>query len=405
MGFYNMSTGDAPLFAEIARNYAIGDNYHQAIAGGTGANFLALVTADAAFYNVNGVAQQPPTAVATTINGIATTVSQIENPEPSAAAAAAGNPNWYTEDGYGGGSYVNCADAGQPGVAAILARLSENRINPNCAPGHYYLVNNYNLGYSASGVLTDAAAKPFTLPPQPASLPNIADALSAAGISWKYYSGGRGNGKSPSSEYCGICDPLTAFTSVMTTPLMGNLQDVTAFYGDLAADTLPAVSYVRPFETMAGHPANSNIANYENFVADLVNMVQSKPDLWKTTAIIVTTDEGGGYFDSGYVQPVDFFGDGTRIPLLAISPYARAGFVDHTYYDHASILKFIERNWGLAPLSPRSRDNLPNPAQGDGDYRPHNAPAIGDLMALFDFRQIRENAPVIAVPVPAAKED
>ncbi len=245
--------------------------------------------------------------VATTINGIATTVSQIENPEPSAAAN--GNPNGYTEDVYSGGSYVNCADATQPGVAAILARLAMDHVNPNCAPGHYYLVNNYNLGFSAAGVPTDLIAKPFSLPPQPASLPNIADALSAAGISWKYYSGGRGNGKSPSSEYCGICDPLTAFTSVITTPLIGNLQDVSALYADLAADTLPAVSYVRPFETMAGHPANSNIANYENFVADLVNMVYARPDLWRSTAIFVTTDEGGGYFDSGYVQPVDFFGD------------------------------------------------------------------------------------------------
>ena len=86
------------------------------------------------------------------------------------------------------------------------------------------------------------------------------------------------------------------------------------------------------------------------------------------------------------MQAVDFFGDGTRIPLIAISPYAKRGFVDHTYSDHASILKFIERNWELEPLSPRSRDNLPNPVMDENVYAPANAPAIGDLMSLFDFK-------------------
>ena len=97
-------------------------------------------------------------------------------------------------------------------------------------------------------------------------------------------------------------------------------------------------------------------------------------------------DEGGGYWDSGYVQAVDFFGDGTRIPLLAISPLATGGRVSHEYGDHVSILKFIERNWSLGPISKRSRDNLPNPVQnGPNPYAPTNSPAIGDLFDLFNF--------------------
>jgi phospholipase C len=69
-----------------------------------------------------------------------------------------------------------------------------------------------------------------------------------------------------------------------------------------------------------------------------------------------------------------------------VSPWAKKGVVDHTYYDHASIAKFIERNWSLPPLSARSRDNLPNPVHGKADpYVPLNRPAIGDLMPLFDF--------------------
>ena len=79
------------------------------------------------------------------------------------------------------------------------------------------------------------------------------------------------------------------------------------------------------------------------------------------TAIFITFDEGGGYYDSGYVQPVDYFGDGTRIPLLVVSKYVNPGHISHRYADHVSILKFIERNWGLRPVSNRSRDNFPNP--------------------------------------------
>ena len=398
MGFYNMSTGDLPLLAEMAHQYAISDNYHQAIMGGTGANFLAIASGDAAFYNDNGNPVCPPTAVSTTVNGVPTLVSQVENPIPSAVS---GNPNWYQEDGYSGGSYVNCADTAQPGVKAIRNYLESKHVPANCADGHYYLVNNYGLGYTANGGLVDRNAKPFTLPPQPASLPTIADALSDAGVSWKWYIGARGNGANPGADYCGICDPLTAFTSVMTNPSkLANLQDVNVLYNDVAKGTLPEVAFVRPPEAMAGHPANSEIAAYQNYVTDLINMVHNNPELWNSTAIILTMDEGGGYFDSGYVQPVDFFGDGTRIPLIVVSPYAKQGHVDHTYNDHVSILKFIEHNWGLKPLSKRSRDNLPNPIQVSGKYEPQNSPAIGDLMSLFDFSRFRANAPSIKLPKP-----
>jgi phospholipase C len=129
---------------------------------------------------------------------------------------------------------------------------------------------------------------------------------------------------------------------------------------------------------------------FDELVQGLVARLKSNPKLWAHTAVLVTFDEGGGYYDSGYVQAIDFFGDGTRIPLVAISPYARRGHVDHTYYDHASILKFVEYNWGLAPLTNRSRDNLPNPVHTkQNPYVPANRPAIGDLTGLFDFSRAR----------------
>ena len=104
------------------------------------------------------------------------------------------------------------------------------------------------------------------------------------------------------------------------------------------------------------------------------------------TAIFITMDEGGGYYDSGYVQPLDYFGDGTRIPMIVVSPYSKGGHISHTYTDHVSVLKFIEANWTVPPITNRSRDNLPNPITGADPYKPTNGPAIGDLMDLFSFQ-------------------
>ncbi|HTO71333.1 MAG TPA: alkaline phosphatase family protein [Myxococcota bacterium] len=399
MGFYNMNPftdangqaqpGDAPIFKSLADQYAISDNYHQAVMGGTGANFQALVAGDAAFFTSVNLDGTPAVPFA----------NQIENPDP-----VAGTNNYYTQDGYGGGSYVNCADPNQPGVASVdrQLRLQGVRRN-NCADGHYYLVNNYNLYWDqTSANPRTLGSDQFTLPPQ--SNPTIADVMTAHGVSWKYYSGDRGDdpNRFPTDvdgvpllfhSYCGICDPLTGYTSIMANPSEeAKLQGYGAFLDDVHGGTLPSVSFVRPFESLAGHPADSTTDLYEMFLQDLIAQVQSNPQLWESTAILITTDEGGGYYDSGYIQAVDFFGDGTRIPLIAVSPFAKQGYVDHTYYDHVSLLKFIERNWKLPAISGRSRDNLPNPISLPfNGYAPLNGPAIGDLMNLFDFGRAHGN--------------
>jgi len=124
------------------------------------------------------------------------------------------------------------------------------------------------------------------------------------------------------------------------------------------------------------------------FTKKIVDEVQANPKLWASTAIFVTVDEGGGYYDSGYVQPLDFFGDGTRIPLIVVSPWTKPGHISHSYSDHVSILKFIEHNWGLPTISGRSRDNDPNPiSTAENAYVPTNSPAIDDLFDLFNFSQ------------------
>jgi len=119
---------------------------------------------------------------------------------------------------------------------------------------------------------------------------------------------------------------------------------------------------------------------------DIMDHLQANPTLFASTALMITMDEAGGLYDSGYIQPLDFFGDGPRIPMIVVSPYSTGGHISHTYSDHVSILKFIERNWHLRPLTVRSRDNFPNPvAAFDDPYVPLNSPAIGDLFDLCNF--------------------
>jgi acid phosphatase len=372
MGFYNMARGDAPYFKQLADRYAISDNHHQPVMGGTTANYFALATADVAFYTEAGKPGMPPK-------------KQIENPDPQP-----NTNNWYTEDGYRGGTYVQCADATQPGVAGImkvLKSLPYRAFNDgNCAPNTYYMVNNMDPAYNAMGELLKLGDDKFLIPPQ--TMPHIGDSLSAAGVTWKWYSGGRNDGKNPDKEYCAMCDTPSFFTSTMTGPDRQKLQDLSQFYVDVKdAKTFPAVSFIAPYDSLSGHPGYATAPSFDELVKDVIERVQANPELWKDTAIILTFDEGGGYYDSGYVQLIDFFGDGTRIPLIAVSPFAKRGYVDHTYYDHASIIKFINRNWKLSPLSQRSRDNLPNPKHDQrSPYVPLNRPAIGDLFNLFEFK-------------------
>jgi acid phosphatase len=371
MGFYSMSGGDAAYFRELARAYALADNYHQPVMGGTGANFLALSTGYAGMYLDAGKAALPPTDL-------------MEDPDPRP-----GTNNWYKQSGYRGGTYTNCADTSQPGIKAIrdyLATLPYRVYNDgNCAAGTYYLVNNRNPAYAFDGTPQPRGPGTYFLPPQTG--PNIGTALTAKGVSWKWYSGGRTASGVDERLYCPICDPLTHSTAVMTTALRNNLQSMDAFFRDLGdEEALPAVSFVIPPNPESGHPAYSTVFALERFVKDVIAKVQANPAVWSRSAILITTDESGGFYDSGYIQILDFFGDGTRIPLLAVSPFARKGYVDHTYYDHVSVLKFVERNWHLPPLSERSRDHLPNPVPSDVDpYIPSNRPAIGDLMNLFKF--------------------
>jgi phospholipase C len=377
MGFYNMQQGDAPYLKQLADEYTISDNYHQAGQGGTGLNHILLGFGDAIWYSDGaGNALTPP-------------ANQIENPDPQS-----GTNNWYTQDGYSGGSYSNCADATQPGVAAVETYLAalHRPIDPHCEAGHYYLLNNYNPGFTGTGQVIPPSLAPFTIPPS--SVRHIGDVLSEHKVSYTYFGEDWDVYQTDPYEqkmndaYCNICNPFQYATDIMTNPAQraAHIQDTTALYADIAGNTLPAVSLVKPSGYLDGHPASSKLDLFEGFVKNILDKLDANPALRHQTAVFITFDEGGGYYDSGYVQPLDFFGDGTRIPLIIVSDYTRSGKVSHSYSDHVSLLKFIERNWGLPPITSRSRDNFPNPIHAENNpYVPRNSPALSDLFDAFQF--------------------
>ena len=381
MEFFNMAKGDAPFMKLLADQYTLSDNFHQSVMGGTMANHIELGYADSIWYSDGkGNALAPP-------------ANQIENPNPQP-----GTNNWYDEDGYGGsggsggGSYVNCADLSQPGVPAIVNYLEAlpRPVEPNCEATHYYILNNYNPGFNGDGT-SSLSNSPFTIPGT--SVRHIGDALLEKNISWKYYGDGWDvfvtdpTDTNPLDTYCNICNPFNYATDIMTNKALRteHINDAKALYVDIKNGYLPAVSIVKPGWPSDGHPASSKLDVFEGFVQHILEVLQPSP-LFASTAVFITFDEGGGYYDSGYIQPVDFFGDGTRIPLLIVSPFSTGGHVNHSYSDHVSIIKFIERNWELNPLTSRSRDNLPNPKTASGNpYVPTNTPAIDDLFDAFNF--------------------
>jgi phospholipase C len=384
MAFYNVQAGDAPVLKRLADEFSMSDNFHQSVMGGTGANHVMLGTGDAIFWSDGkGNPTTPP--------------SHIANPDP-----LPGTDDVYTVDLLFDGNFTECGDLSQPGIKPIhdyLASLPYNP-NPRCEPGHFYMINNDSPGFLPDGTVdTKGIAKGGSIPP--INVRTLGEALNEKNVSWAYYGGAYNAAvkltQNPSSTdplvligqaYCNICNFESYATAIMgdATQRAAHIKDATDFFAAVDNETLPAVSFVKPDGLLDGHPASSKLDLFEGMLEKIVDHLNARPDLMAETALIVTFDEGGGYYDSGYIQPLDFFGDGPRIPLIIVSNFTKGGHINHTYTDHVSILKFIERNWDLQPLTGRSRDNFPNPVvDGDNPYVPLNSPALGDLFDFFHF--------------------
>ena len=186
----------------------------------------------------------------------------------------------------------------------------------------------------------------------------------------------------------GIWNPLPFFDDVKQDGELRNVQDLANFYRAAAEGTLPAVSWICPNGRYSEHPP-ARVSAGQAYVTGLINAVMQGPD-WNTTAIFVSWDDWGGFYDHVVPPTVDGNGYGLRVPGLVISPYARQGFIDHQTLSFDAYVKFIEDDFlNGARIDPKT-DGRPDPRP---DVR-ENASQLGDLRADFDFSQ-RPRAPMV----------
>ncbi|HTE01859.1 MAG TPA: alkaline phosphatase family protein [Mucilaginibacter sp.] len=207
-----------------------------------------------------------------------------------------------------------------------------------------------------------ASANAATLVPNQTN-PTIGDRLSDKGVSWAWYSGGWDNALAgnPDPTFQFHHQPFAYYAKYADGTLgkTEHLKDETVFIAAAKAGTLPAVSFVKPLGINNEHPGYSDVQAGESHTVDLINAVLNGPN-GKDAVIIITYDENGGFWDHVAPPVIDKkWGPGTRVPTIIISPFAKQGYVDHTQYETVGILSFIEKRWGLQPLSDRDRNANP----------------------------------------------
>jgi len=226
--------------------------------------------------------------------------------------------------------------------------------------------------------------------------------LHAGGVSWGYFVGGGtcsfGPCSSPVGEWgttASAKNPLPGFTDLYETDQQANIRTHADFLTSAGDGTLPSVSWVVPGKEASDHPGSTgDIADGQAYVTELVNKVMQGPD-WETSAIFLTWDDWGGFYDHVVPPVVDENGFGLRVPGILISPYARRGYIDHQTLSFDAYLKLIEdRFLGGQRLDPAT--------DGRPDSRPtvrEDVPILGDLALGFDFTQ-EPRPPLILDPTP-----
>ena len=228
--------------------------------------------------------------------------------------------------------------------------------------------------------------------------------LHKAHVSWRYYldegsepdcaDDGMACPQRPQQRSVpGIWNPLPAFDTVHEDGELGNVTGIESFFADAHRDRLPAVSWIVPNNRDSEHPP-ALVSIGQAYVTRLIDAIMSSP-AWKSTAIFLSWDDWGGFYDHVAPPVVDQNGYGLRVPGLVISPYARRGYIDHQTLSHDAYVKFIEDVFlGGARLDPRT--------DGRADPRPsvrEKATILGDLRADFDFSQ-PPRRPLLLEPNP-----
>jgi acid phosphatase len=232
-------------------------------------------------------------------------------------------------------------------------------------------------------------SNPRVMPPQ--RYATIGDRLSAKGVDWAWYSGAwqyalehRDTGMTPDFQY--HHQPFNYFSNYgpgtdararhLRDAGMGDDASTNRFIADIDAGRLPAVSFYKPQGNLNMHAGYADIESGDKHIAGVIDHIRNGPQ-WADTVIIMTHDENGGWWDPVAPPRGDRWGPGSRIPALVIAPFAKKGYVDHTFYDTNSILRFIDRVHTLAPLDGVAARNRAFLARGETPP--------GDLTAALDL--------------------
>jgi phospholipase C len=227
-------------------------------------------------------------------------------------------------------------------------------------------------------------------------------------VSWRYYvfSGTQPDCEDDAAISCkpipqdaktpGIWNPLPWFSTVRENWQLSNITPLGNFFKAARKGKLPAVSWVVPTQKVSEHPPGLVSAG-QAYVTTLVNAIMRSPN-WSSTAIFLTWDDWGGFYDHVLPPTVDAESYGLRVPGLVISPYAKRGYIDHQILSFDAYLKFIEDDFlDGERLDPRT-DGRPDPRP----YVRENVSLLGDLTAAFDFTQA-PRPPLVLDPYPGAR--
>ncbi|NMM00795.1 acid phosphatase [Paraburkholderia sp. RP-4-7] len=334
MGYYRNSAATLRLW-NLAQQYTLCDNFFMSAFGGSWLNHIFLISAQAPFYpDVNN---SPAKHLVSVVEGSDPTGTRLKLAADCPSSALTGAPRFerdglFTADGY-----------------------AVNTMAPPYQPS--------NVRPAEGGDPTHAdPANPRVLPPQ--HYPTIGDRLSDKHIDWAWYSGAwqyaldrRESGTIPDFQY--HHQPFNFFARYapgtkarrihIRDAGLGDDASTNHFIADIDTGRLPAVAFYKPQGNLNMHAGYADIESGDRHIANVIEHIRNGPQ-WEHTVIIMTHDENGGWWDHVPPPEGDRWGPGSRIPALVISPLAKKGYVDHTISDTNSILRFISRVHGLAPL-------------------------------------------------------
>ena len=266
-------------------------------------------------------------------------------------------------------------------------------------PAHLYEVSGWSATCSRPG--DPMSCKNSLMPPNrrvghsaPFAWTDLTYLLHKHHVSWGYYLDHGAVSSANTSGTWVVWNVLPGFTDVRADGQLSDIGPLSRFYAKAKAGTLPQVSWVAPDLRDSEH-SPALVSTGQAYVTRVINAVMQSPD-WRSSAIFLTWDDWGGFYDHVDPPRVDSLGYGIRVPAILISPYARRGFIDSQTLTSDAYLKFIEDDFmGGARLDPAT--------DGRADPRPtvrENASILGNLISDFDFSQ-RPRPPLILSPCPA----